>query len=62
MFWPQKRSCLIKLLSAITLFRKLAKIIDFNKIVEPLRDACYSNLGQNNIDISKGFKALLVQL
>lgn len=42
-------------------FRKLVKIIDFEKIVKPLRDACYSDLGQNGLDISKGFKALLVQ-
>jgi len=41
-------------------FRKLNKIIDFYKLVEPLRE-CYSDTGQKGIDIEKGFKALLIQ-
>jgi IS5 family transposase len=30
-------------------------------LVEPLRQECYSDLGQNGIEIKKGLKALLVQ-
>lgn len=41
-------------------FRKLRKVIDFEVTVEPLRE-CYSDLGKTGIDITKGFKALLVQ-
>jgi len=41
-------------------FRKLEKIIDFKILIDPLRDL-YSDLGQTGIDITKGFKALVVQ-
>lgn len=41
-------------------FRKLEKIIDFKNLAYPLRDL-YKDLGQTGIDISKGFKALVVQ-
>lgn len=41
-------------------FRKLNKIIDFDNLVEPLREL-YSDLGQTGVDIAKGFKALLIQ-
>jgi transposase, IS5 family len=41
-------------------FRKLNKIIDFDELVESLREL-YSDLGQTGIDIEKGFKALLIQ-
>lgn len=41
-------------------FRKLEKIIDFEKLIEPLREL-YSDLGQSGIDVCKGFKALVVQ-
>jgi len=41
-------------------FKKLEKIIDFDELIEPLRE-CYSDTGQNGIDVTKGFKALLVQ-
>jgi len=42
-------------------FRKLDEVIDFELLVEPLRKECYSEVGQNGIDIKKGLKALLVQ-
>lgn len=41
-------------------FRKLEEIIDFKKLVNPLR-SLYSDLGQTGFDVSKGFKALVVQ-
>lgn len=41
-------------------FRKLVLVIDFPKIVEPLR-ALYSDLGTTGIDVEKGFKSLLIQ-
>ena len=41
-------------------FRKLEKIIDFEKISAPIRKL-YSDLGQTGIDVSKGFKALIAQ-
>lgn len=41
-------------------FRKLSNILNFEDLVEPLRD-CFSDLGKTGIDINKGFKALLVQ-
>ena len=41
-------------------FRKLNEIIDFEKLVEPMR-ATYSTLGANGIDVCKGVKALLIQ-
>lgn len=41
-------------------FRKLVEVIDFSSLVEPLRE-CYSDLGKTGIDITKGFKALLIQ-
>ncbi|OGZ56170.1 MAG: hypothetical protein A3H64_00390 [Candidatus Ryanbacteria bacterium RIFCSPLOWO2_02_FULL_45_11c] len=41
-------------------FRKLAAIIDFQKIIDPLR-ALYSDLGTTGIDVEKGFKSLLIQ-
>lgn len=41
-------------------FRRLEKILNFNELVEPLREL-YSNTGQTGIDIEKGFKALLIQ-
>lgn len=41
-------------------FRKLNQVIDFEKIVSPLREL-YSDLGQTGIDVNKGFRALLVQ-
>lgn len=41
-------------------FRTLNTIIDFDRLVEPLRDL-YSDLGKTGVDITKGFKALLIQ-
>lgn len=41
-------------------FRKLKEIIDFPKLIEPMR-ATYSTLGANGIDVEKGVKALLIQ-
>jgi IS5 family transposase len=41
-------------------FRKLNELIDFEKLVEPMR-ATYSTLGANGIDVKKGIKALLIQ-
>lgn len=41
-------------------FRKLNEIVDFEKLVEPMR-AAYSTLGANGIDVCRGVKALLIQ-
>ena len=41
-------------------FRKLNELIDFEKLVEPMR-AAYSTLGASGIDVQKGIKALLIQ-
>lgn len=41
-------------------FRKLKKIIDFEKLIAPYRKL-YSNTGAEGIDVIKGFKALLIQ-
>lgn len=41
-------------------FRKLEKLIDFEKLTIPLRKL-YSDLGTSGVAIEKGFKALLVQ-
>ena len=49
-----------KLINSDHPFRKLNQIIDFPKLAEPLRNL-YSDLGQNGIDIEKGFRALLIQ-
>lgn len=49
-----------KLIEMDNPFRKLKEIINFDKLVEPLRK-CYSEIGQNGIDVEKGFKAVLVQ-
>lgn len=48
------------LVSEDNAFRKLDQVIDFEKLVNPLREL-YSDLGQDGIDVSKGFKSLLVQ-
>jgi len=41
-------------------FRKLNDIIDFEVLINPLRE-CFSDLGKTGIDVHKGFKALLIQ-
>lgn len=41
-------------------FRKLKKIIKFNKIVDEYRNL-YSDMGRTGFDIEKGFKSLLIQ-
>jgi IS5 family transposase len=41
-------------------FRKLVEIIDFQTLIEPMRQA-YSTLGAHGIDAQKGIKALLIQ-
>lgn len=41
-------------------FRKLKEIIDFKKLIGPMRSA-YATLGANGIDVEKGVKALLIQ-
>lgn len=41
-------------------FRKLKEIIDFQKLIEPMRST-YSTLGTNALDVEKGVKALLIQ-
>ncbi len=50
-----------KLVEVNNPFRRLKNIIDFETIIKPLREECYSDLGKTGIDINKGFKALLVQ-
>lgn len=49
-----------QLVEAENPFRKLNEIINFNELVEPLRES-YSDIGKTGIDVEKGFKALLVQ-
>lgn len=49
-----------RLVEADNPFRKLSALIDFNELIEPFR-TLYSALGRTGIDITKGFKALLVQ-
>lgn len=41
-------------------FRTLKEIIDFQKLIDPMRTA-YSTLGASGIDVEKGVKALLIQ-
>lgn len=41
-------------------FRKLKKIIDFEKLISPYRKL-YSDAGAEGIDVIKGFKSLLIQ-
>lgn len=41
-------------------FRKLGKIIDFEKLISPYRKL-YSDTGAEGLDVVKGFKALLIQ-
>lgn len=41
-------------------FRKLNKIIDFEKLISPYRKL-YSDTGAEGIDVIKGFKSLLIQ-
>lgn len=41
-------------------FRKLKKLIDFEKLITPYRKL-YSSTGTEGIDVAKGFKALLIQ-
>jgi len=41
-------------------FRKLNTIIDWDELIDPLRDS-YSDLGDKGIDVGKGMKALLLQ-
>lgn len=41
-------------------FRKLKEIIDFKKLIDPMRST-YATLGAHGIDVEKGVKALLIQ-
>lgn len=49
-----------KLIKENHVFRKLKKIIDFEKLIIPYRKL-HSDTGAESIDIVKGFKALLIQ-
>lgn len=49
-----------KLVEAEHPFRKIAALVNFSQLVEPLRET-YSDLGRTGFDIEKGFKGLLIQ-
>jgi transposase, IS5 family len=49
-----------KLIKTDHVFRKLNKVIDFEKLISPYREL-YSTTGTEGIDVIKGFKALLMQ-
>lgn len=49
-----------RLIPADNPYRQINELLDFPKLVEPLRQL-YSDLGQTGIDVEKGFRALLVQ-
>jgi IS5 family transposase len=49
-----------KLVSKNNAFRKIKQLVNFTKLVEPLREL-YSDLGKTGFDVEQGFKALVVQ-
>lgn len=60
LFTSNEEEIFEKLIKENHVFRKLKKIIDFEKLIIPYRKL-YSNTGAEGIDIVKGFKALLIQ-
>lgn len=60
LFTSTEEEIIEKLVKEDHAFRKLNKIIDFEKLIIPYRKL-YSNTGAEGIDVIKGFKALLIQ-
>lgn len=55
-----EKEILEQLIDEEHVFRKLNKVINFEKILKPYKKL-YSPIGTKGIDINKGFKALLIQ-
>lgn len=49
-----------KLVKSDHAFRKLSRMVDFEKLISPYREL-YSSIGAEGVDVIKGFKALLIQ-
>lgn len=60
LFTSSEEEIIEKLVKEDHAFRKLKKIIDFEKLISPYRKL-YSDTGAEGIDVVKGFKALLIQ-
>jgi IS5 family transposase len=60
LFTSTEEEIIEKLVKEGHAFRKLKKIIDFEKLISPYRKL-YSDTGAEGIDVIKGFKALLIQ-
>lgn len=60
LFTTSEEEIIEKLVKEDHAFRKLKKIIDFEKLISPYRKL-YSDTGAEGIDVIKGFKALLIQ-
>lgn len=59
-FTTTEDEILEKLVNSNHVFRKLVKLIDFDKLTEPLKNL-YSHTGKKGLPVEQGFKALLVQ-
>lgn len=60
LFTSTEEEIIEKMIKEDHAFRKLKKIIDFEKLIAPYRKL-YSDTGAEGIDVIKGFKALLIQ-
>lgn len=60
MFISKEEEIMEKLVKEDHAFRKLNKIVNFEKLIVPCR-SLYSDMGKEGIDVVKGFKSLLIQ-
>ena len=60
LFTSTEEEIIEKIVKADHAFRKLQKLIDFEKLMAPYRKL-YSDIGAEGVDVVKGFKALLIQ-
>lgn len=60
LFTSTEEEIIEKIVKVDHAFRKLNRIIDFEKLIAPYRKL-YSDTGAEGIDVIKGFKALLIQ-
>jgi IS5 family transposase len=60
LFTSTEEEIIEKIVKEDHVFRKLNKLIDFEKLISPYRKL-YSDTGAEGIDVIKGFKALLIQ-
>lgn len=60
MFISKEEEIMEKLVKEDHAFRKLDKIVNFEKLIVPYR-SLYSDMGKEGIDVAKGFKSLLIQ-